>query len=101
MKKTNGWKRIAGVAAAIVAVGAAGTVIEPYVKMPWSPPIAFVWASENILARLDNQLFSYEELLRQAVDRKDQKAIRRQTKNVTDTRRRIEEVEAAIKKEKK
>ncbi len=101
MKKVNGWRKIAGVAAAIVAIGAAGAVLEPYVKMPWSPPIAFVWASENILARLDNQLFSYEELLQQAIQRKDQKAIRRQSKNVTDTRRKIEEVEAAIAKEKK
>ncbi len=101
MKKNNGWRKIAFAATAIVAVGAAGAVLEPYVKMPWSPPIAFVWASENILARLDNQLFTYESLLQQAVDREDQRAIRRQTKNVKDTQRKIDEVEAAIKKEKK
>lgn len=99
--KLNGWKRATAIAAFIVAIGGAGIVLEPYVKLPWAPPIAFVWASENTIARLDNQLFTYEVLLQQAHDRKDAKAIRRQSKNVKDTQRKIDEVEAAIKREKK
>ena len=101
MTKKNGWKRIGYVAVTIVAVGGAMAVLSPYVNLPWAPPITFVWAAENSLARLDNQLFSYEALLQQAVDRKDRAAIRRQTKNITDTQRKIDEVEAEIEREKK
>ncbi len=101
VKKNGWWKRVTLIAGAIVAVGLAATVINPYVNWPFAPAITFVWASENSLARLDNQLFSYEALLQQAVDRKDRGAIRRQTKNIKDTQRKIDEVEAAIKAEKK
>ena len=98
--KRNGWKRVALVATTIVAMGGAAVVLEPYINLPWAPKVAFVWAAENTLARLDNQLFSYEELLQKARDRGDAKAIRRQTKNVTDTRRKIKVVEEEMKKKK-
>ena len=105
MTKKNGWRRVAFAAATVVTVAAAMAVLRPYVVLPWAPKalvvITFVWASENSLARLDNQLFSYEELLEQAILRKDRGAIRRQTKNITDTQRKIEKVEVAIEKEKK
>ncbi len=99
--KKNGWRRVTLVAGTIVVVGLAMAVLNPYVNLPWAPPITFVWASENSLARLDNQLFSYEALLQQAVDRKDHSAIRRQTKNIKDTQRKIDEIEAVIKQKKK
>ena len=101
MAKKNGWKKITAAAVGIVAIGGAWMVLKPYINLDIAPAITFVWASENSLARLDNQLFSYEELLERARDKGDAKAIRRQTKNVKDTERKIEEVEAEIKKKKK
>ena len=99
--KRNGWKRVAFIATTIVAIGAAWLVLEPYINLPWAPRIAFVWAAENTLARLDNQLFTYEELLQQARDRKDAKAIRRQSKNIKDIQRKIDEILQEVEKKKK
>lgn len=101
MKMKNGWKRVALIATTIGAIGAAWFVLEPYVNLPWAPRITFVWAAENTLARLDNQLFTYEELLQQARDRKDAKAIRRQSKNIKDTQRKIDEILQEVEKKKK
>ncbi len=98
--KRNGTKYVVA-AAAIVTFGAAGTVLKPYVNLPWAPKITFVWASENTVARLDTQLLTYEDLLQRAIDRKDPKAIVRLQKNVIETRRKLDETLQQIKLEKK
>ena len=102
MAKKNGWWRRAGYAAmTIVAVGGAAAVITPNVKLPWAPPIALVWAGENSVARLDNQLLVYVDLLERATERKDEKAIHRLKRNVVETQRKLDEILQEIKAQKK
>ncbi len=47
MKKTNGWKKIAGVAVAIAALGAAGAVLQPFLYSVWAPAITYSMAASN------------------------------------------------------
>ena len=62
--KRNGWKKLAFIATTVVAVGAAATVLEGYA--PWAPRVTFALATENTLARLDNQLITLLALEAQA-----------------------------------
>ncbi len=101
MTKKNGWKRVAFAAVTIVAIGGAATVLKPYVKLPWAPAIVGVWASENSVARLDNQLLVYVDLLERATERKDEKAIHRLKRNVVETQRKLDEILLEIKAQKK
>ena len=91
MAKKNGWKRIALIATAIIALGGAYTVLEPYA--PWAPKIAFTWAAENTLARLDNQLITLLALEAQAKSAKDRDATRRLRVLIVNKEREIKEIE--------
>ena len=87
----NGWKRIALVSTTIAALGGAAVVLEPY--MPWAPKIAFVWAAENILARLDNQLFTLTNLHAQAKAANDKESEKRLYEQIKRLERKIKKVE--------
>ncbi len=91
MKTVNGWKRLAFIATTIVAVGAAGTVLEAYA--PWAPRVTFALATENTLARLDNQLITLLALEAQAKAVKDVEAMRYFKIQITDKKRQIKDLE--------
>ena len=75
MKIPNGWKRIAVIAGSIAAIGGAVTVLAPYA--PWAPRVTFALATENTMARLDNQLITLLTLEAQAQATGDTVAVRR------------------------
>ena len=87
----NGWKRIALIATSIIAIAGAVTILKPYV--PWAPKVAFVWAAENMLARLDNQLITLLTLESQAKAAKDLEQARRLRVLIQTKQREIKEVE--------
>jgi len=87
----NGWKRVALIATAIIAIGGAGAILQPYV--PWAPRVAFVWAAENMLARLDNQLITLMTLEAQAKATQDWEQARRLRVLINTKEREIKEVE--------
>ena len=85
------WKKIALIATTIVAIGAAITVVEGYA--PWAPRITFALATENTLARLDNQLITLLALEAQAKSVKDKEAIRYFEVQIRDKKRQIKDLE--------
>ena len=89
--KRNGWKRLAFIAMTIVAVAAAVTVLESYA--PWAPRVTFALATENTMARLDNQLITLLALEAQAIANQDRDAVRRLKALIRDKERRIKEIE--------
>ena len=101
MKKINGWKKIAGVAVAIAAVGAAGTVVMPYTYAVWAPAVSFSWAGENILDRLDNKLISLTIAKDRAVSTNDDVGLRSVLLQIETLKRKIKEVETEQEKHKK
>lgn len=87
----NGWKRVALIATAIIAIGGASAILKPYV--PWAPRVAFVWAAENMLARLDNQLITLLTLESQAKASQEWEQARRLRVLIQTKEREIKEVE--------
>jgi hypothetical protein len=91
MKTRNGWKRLAFIATTIVAVGAAVTVLENYA--PWAPRVTFALATENTLARLDNQMITLLALEAQAKAGQDRDATRRLQALIRIKEREIKDLE--------
>ncbi len=87
----NGWKRAGLIAGTIVAVGGAGAVLENYA--PWAPKITFALATENTLARLDNQLITLLTLQAQAQNASDAAALARLRVLVLAKEREIENLQ--------
>ncbi len=92
MAKKNGWRRIAVIATTIVALGGAVAVLRPYV--PWAPRITFALATENTLARYDNQLITLLTLEAQAKAAQDWDQARRLRVLILNKERKIKEIEA-------
>ncbi len=89
----NGWKRVALIATTIIAIGGATAILQPYV--PWAPRITFVWAAENMLARLDNQLITLLTLEASAKASQEWEQARRLRVLIQTKEREIKEVEKA------
>ncbi len=89
--KKNGWRLLALVASAVVAVAGALAVLKPYV--PWAPVITFALATENTLARFDNQLITLLTLEAQAKAAKDWDQARRLRVLILNKEREIKDIE--------
>lgn len=88
----NGWWRRAAFAATmIVALGGAVAVLKDYV--PWAPRITLALATENTLARLDNQLITLTILEAQAKVAQDRDALRLLKAMILTLERKIKKIE--------
>lgn len=87
----NGWKRIALAATTIIALGGAAAVLENFA--PWAPRVTLALATENSLARLDNQLITLIVLEAQAKAAQDHEQARRLKVMIKRKEREIKGIE--------
>ncbi len=81
--KRNGWRKLAFIAATIVALGGAMAVLKDYA--PWAPRHTFALAAENTIDRWRTELIKLKFLVEQtknAGDRVSQAAWEKQLLNV-------------------
>ncbi len=94
--KKNGWRRIAFIAATIVAVGGAAAILQPLV--PWAPKdwviTNFVMAAENTLDRYHTLLIKLTFLIEQAKNSGDQASQASWQKQLLDVQTKIRDLDA-------
>lgn len=91
--KSNGWKRILYLAGAITVLGTAAAALQPFTYSVWAPTVTFALATENTLARLDNQLITLLTLAAAARASNDDAAARRLRLLIKAKEREISNIE--------
>lgn len=90
--KKNGWRRIALIAATIVALGGAAAVLKPYA--PWAPRHTFALAAENTLDRWRTELIKLRFLVEQTKNSGDRVSQASWEKQLLQVQQKINELVA-------
>ena len=90
--KKNGWRRIALIATAVVAIGGAVAVLKPYA--PWAPRHTFALAAENTLDRWRTELIKLRFLVEQTKNSGDRVSQASWEKQLLQVQQKINELVA-------